>query len=358
LFESGHGCSFPDAATRGSHDTEGQRSYFTARPARVALPVVAPPHVRRDCPQRGQRRHDEDVQSPRYAALAIAGGQANEIIAQVGRLIKSGSGPFGAYDIARATLMGTSASSGTVRNYLGAHQNLRMPDGGPIFDGFLLTSTNGNTPLPMVDVPMIQMPTQTEVHTWAQAGIAYRRPDSDAPSNRFRLFEVAGMPHNNARDLPFFFTDPCTLPVTDFPAGSFTALGLNYLIEWIAHGTPPPHAPYIEVDQDPSNDGSYLRLDEFGNARGGIRNVWVDVPIATYGVFGVGKTPAQDRLCLLIGTEVPLPADTLSRLYFNRGQYASRVNRRLMELVREGWFLPEYADQVRDDLKQTEIPHP
>jgi hypothetical protein len=39
----------------------------------------------------------------RYAALAIAGGQANEIIAQVGRLIKSGSGPFGAYDIARAT---------------------------------------------------------------------------------------------------------------------------------------------------------------------------------------------------------------------------------------------------------------
>ena len=88
---------------------------------------------------------------------------------------------------------------------------------------------------------------------------------------------------------------------------------------------------YIEVDQDPTNDGSYLRLDEFGNARGGIRNVWVDVPIATYGVFGVGKTPAQDRLCLLIGTEVPLPADTLSELYRNRGQYVSRINRRLME---------------------------
>jgi hypothetical protein len=44
------------------------------------------------------------------------------------------------------TLMGTSASSGTVRNYLPAHAR-RLANVGPIFDGFLLTSTNGNEPL-------------------------------------------------------------------------------------------------------------------------------------------------------------------------------------------------------------------
>ena len=130
----------------------------------------------------------------------------------------------------RTTLMGTSASSGTVRTYLAAHPNLRMPDEKPIFDGFLLTSTNGNTPLPVVDVPMIQMPTQTEVVTWAEQGIAYRRPDSDDANNRFRLYEVAAMPHNNSRDSPGFRNDPCTLPVTDFPAGAFTALALNHLV--------------------------------------------------------------------------------------------------------------------------------
>jgi hypothetical protein len=292
----------------------------------------------------------------RYATLSVSAGQANEIIAQVGRLIKSGAEPFAWYDVERATLMGTSASSGTVRSYLAAHPVLRMPDDGPIFDGFLLTSTNGNTPLPIVDVPMIQMPTQTEVVTWAEAGIAYRRPDSDDPANRFRLYEVAGMPHNNARDIPFSLTDPCTLPVTDFPAGAFTALGLNHLIDWIAHGVTPPRAPYIAVDQDPSNDGSHLSLDEFGNARGGIRNVWVDVPIATYGVFGVGKTVATDRLCLLIGTEVPLPAETLSELYRNKRHYARRVARRLDQLIRRGWFLPEYADVVLGDVADTEIP--
>jgi hypothetical protein len=292
----------------------------------------------------------------RYASLNIAMGQTNEVIAQAGRLIKSKTGPFGSYDVRRATLMGTSASSGTVRTYLAAHPTLRMPDEKPIFDGFLLTSTNGNTPLPIVDVPMIQMPTQTEVVTWAEQGIAYRRPDSDDPGNRFRLYEVAGMPHNNSRDSPAFQSDPCTLPVTDFPAGAFTALALNHLIAWIANGTTPPRAPYIAVDQDVKGDGSHLALDEQGNAKGGIRNVWVDVPVATHGVMGKGKTTATDRLCLLAGTEVPLAEARLRQLYRGKDDYVIRVERRLKELIAEGWFLSEYADMVRADAKTAAIP--
>ena len=62
----------------------------------------------------------------RYAALGITMGQTNEIIAQVGLLMKSGTGPFAAYRVQRITLMGTSASSGTVRNYLADHAALRM----------------------------------------------------------------------------------------------------------------------------------------------------------------------------------------------------------------------------------------
>jgi len=144
----------------------------------------------------------------RYQTLQIAPGQSNEILAQVGLLLKSRGGVLAPYDVRRVTLMGTSASSGTVRNYLPAHAEWRMANGGPIYDGFLLTSTNGNTPLPIVDVPMIQMPTQTEVHTHAEAGIKYRRPDSDEPGNRFRLYEVAGMPHNNSREMRSFLGDP------------------------------------------------------------------------------------------------------------------------------------------------------
>jgi hypothetical protein len=292
----------------------------------------------------------------RYGALSIANGQANEIIAQVGRLVKAKAGPFAAYDVKRITLMGTSASSNTVRTYLAAHADQRMPDGKPIYDGFLLTSTLGNTPLPTVDVPMIQMPTQTEVVTYATQGNKYRRPDSDEQGNRFRLYEVAGMPHNNARDRPEFQTDPCTLPVTDFNAGAFTALGLQHLIAWIADGKAPPHAAPIEVDGSTDGDNSPLTLDAYGNARGGVRNVWVDVPVATYGVMGKGKAQAQDRLCQLAGTEVPLPDATLRKLYRNKGDYESQVAQRLNELVRDGWFLQEYVDATKADARATAIP--
>jgi hypothetical protein len=200
------------------------------------------------------------------------------------------------------------------------------------------------------------MPTQTEVVTWAEQGIGYRRPDSDDPGNRFRLYEVAGMPHNNSRDNPGFQNDPCTLPVTDFPAGAFTALALNHLIEWIANGKTPPRAPPIAVDRDPANDGSHLALDAHGNATGGIRNVWVDVPIATYGVFGKGKTQQQDRLCQLGGTKVLLADDELRKLYRGSSDYASRVDQRLTQLIAEGWFLPEYADTVRADARAVRVP--
>ena len=298
----------------------------------------------------------KNFNAERYASLAIAQGQTNGVLAQVGALIKSHTGPFGQYKVRYATLMGTSASSATVRTYLGEHPNSRLANGGPIFDGFLLTSTLGNTPLPMVDVPIVQMPTQTEVVTWAEMGNGYRRPDSDEPGNRFRLYEVAGMPHNNSRDNPGFANDPCTLPVTDFPAGAFTAMGLSHLVDWIAKGKTPPHAPPIAVDKDAANDGSLLALDEHGNAKGGVRNVWVDVPIATYGVMGKGKTTARDRLCQLGGTEVPLSDAALKKLYSSKDDYARRVEQRMKQLIAEGWFLPEYADMVRGDVKAATIP--
>jgi hypothetical protein len=84
--------------------------------------------------------------------------------------------------------------------------------------------------------------------------------------------------------------------VTDFPAGAFTALGLNYLVDWIANGKTPPPA------------------------------------------------------------KVPLPANTLKKLYPRRDQYVAAVERRLEELLAQGWFLPEYADMVRRDAQQAQLP--
>jgi hypothetical protein len=52
-----------------------------------------------------------------------------------------------------------------------------------------------------------------------------------------------------------------------------------------------------------------------------------------------------------------LPPDTLVKLYKNSDGYQKRVNARLKELVKNGWFLPEYVDDIRRDAKEVHVGH-
>jgi hypothetical protein len=289
----------------------------------------------------------------RYAAINIPeAGQANEIIAQVGALLKSNSPASPLAGVRRMVLMGTSQSAGTLRRYLPAHATWRMPDGAPIFDGFLPTSTAGE-PIVKVDVPLIQIPTQTEVNRGAEDGSAYRRPDGDAPGDQFRLYEVAGMPHNDSRENPTYSPDPCKMTVTRFPVGAMMAMGLHHVIEWVDNGTVPPRANRVVVE-----DGA-IALDATGNARGGVRSTYLDVPVATYGVpNSADPKPGtrDDFYCRIAGYETPLASEQLSAFYADTATYRRIVREKLDELTTAGWFLPEYAAQVTGDADMVRIP--
>src|SRR5205814_5885952 len=108
----------------------------------------------------------------RYKGLALTGGQTNEILAQVGALIKQNpkDGPLEGLPVRKMTLMGTSQSAGTVTGYLPAHVVYRLADMQPIYDGFLPTSQGGANPLPKIDMPVILMPTMTEVNAASAQG--------------------------------------------------------------------------------------------------------------------------------------------------------------------------------------------
>jgi hypothetical protein len=287
----------------------------------------------------------------RYGSLRVADNQANEIIAQVGRLIKSNlnDGPMGAYAVRNIILSGTSDSSGATRTYMSSntmldHMDMELPGGGRIYDGFFVTSTLGGQIVPITDVPTIQMPSQSEVHAPNNSN-TYRRDDSDLPGNRFRLYEVAGMSHNDARENPAF--SDCTFPLSHFPHGALTFMGLQHLLDWAAHGTIPPRAERMAVDEDLTDDNTRVATDEFGNARGGVRSTYLDVPIFKFTIPNSGP-----GLCSQTGYPTPLPEDVLNRLYKNYGQYVSKVEHRLKELMDEGWFPREYAsDYVRHDLR-------
>jgi hypothetical protein len=298
----------------------------------------------------------------RYASMNIPSGQqTSEIIAQVGLLIKSNlsNGPLAPLSVRRLFMEGTSQASAVLRTYQSQkHFQSRMPDGSAIMDGYLATSTLGGLPMMIVDVPTVHMPTMTEVNSGAATGATFRRPDSDDPTNRYRLYEVAGMAHANSRETPTYVPNPCSLPVSDFPWGAMAAMGLNHLIEWVDHGVVPPHATPLEFDNDTANDGSRLALDRNGNVKGGVRNTYVDVPAAAYGVPNAGATPAAQFNCSIAGWRIAYDEDTLNHIYRNKGAYISAINRRLMDLVRDGWMLPEYADDVRADAQAIDITPP
>ena len=281
----------------------------------------------------------------RYGSLKVASDQTNEVLAQVAWLLKSNhpDSPLGAaYPVKGIIMGGTSDSSGATRSYMGAAHNtaFRTPSGGPIVDGYFVSATLGSAPVELTDVPTIQMPTQFELASTN----AYRRPDSDTPENRFRIFEVGGMSHNDARDQPATVFPGCGEPLSRFPYGAMTFMGLQWVVDWAVNGRTPPHADYIEVNAGPPRS---LALDAFGNVKGGVRTPHIDVPMYRYVTPNVGP-----GLCSQSGRQEIFSDEVLNDLYKNSGQYVSQFTTRLNELERAGFWPSEYSNlYARDDIK-------
>src|SRR5205823_2768975 len=80
---------------------------------------------------------------------------------------------------------------------------------------------------------------------------------------------------------PFTFSCSPNVGLSDFPVHYLVAGAMQNLDEWVRHGTSPPTAERIQVANGGTPTAATV-LDKFGNATGGVRNVYVDVPAATY----------------------------------------------------------------------------
>jgi hypothetical protein len=300
----------------------------------------------------------------RYQDLVVPNGATNEILAQVGALIKSNheDNPLLGLALRKMILAGSSASAAVAQNYLAnAHMAQRLADMKPIYDGFMPTSANGQ--IPAIDVPTILVPTMREAFT----GNGTTQPDND----KLRVYEFAGMAHIDSRVAGAYYPDPCKAPISRYPLGSEMAVALDKLFTWVDKGVAPPHADRYYVDFNPDNKpqvdrekGSQFALDEFGNVKGGIRNPYVDVPVKSFHVpdeaasprisnphytIAARRTGGADpdaQLCGLANFELPLSKDQLKKLYKNPQDYAKKVAQRYEELVKQGWALPQYRDMV------------
>jgi hypothetical protein len=298
----------------------------------------------------------------RYGSLKVENGQQNEIIAQVGALMRSAKSPLTG-PVRKMVMGGTSMSAGTLINYLPAHMVFRTPEMNRIFDGFMPTS-NGST-IREIDVPLIQMPTMHEVETNVT-----RRQDGDEPGKQYRLYEFAGIGHVDSRDNVRLLPNPCTKPLSTFLTQAYFSVTLHHLLRWVDEGIAPPRAPRILLDRDESNDGSTMALDSHGNPLGGIRSPYVDVPAAKYAPVNTAVDPVianpseyvrvnglqgAQIMCRLSAYQEPFSQAKLRELYGSKREYLRKFEARLRELEREGWSLPVYRDTILADVAKTEL---
>jgi hypothetical protein len=296
-----------------------------------------------------------ELNADRYRDLRVEDGQTNEILAQVGALLKSEQAPLRS-PARKTVLWGTSMTAATLINYLPDHRVYRTPDMGPIFDGFMPTSTG--TTVMETEVPLIQVPTMHEVENNVP-----RRQDSDEPGSQYRLYEFAGMGHLDSRDNVRLLPNPCDRPLSTYPLQAYMAVALHHMLRWVDEGIAPPRADRILIDRN-LDDGSMAALDEHGNPIGGVRSPYLDVPVARYVPVNVPANPPIESpsawvqanapmgaqiMCRLSSYQEPLSPPKLREIYGSRQSYLRQFEARLDELEREGWSLPVYRDMILAD---------
>lgn len=336
----------------------------------------------------------DEFDPQRYGELSIPEtGMGFDIVGGIAHAIRVGAVPglAGAFAPARIFLSGWSATASFCRAFLGDgfHDRHRNENGSPAFDGYLLGVSSGGAPRggypplsdgvrrPEVgderrtigghDVPVIELLSELESETHEPC----LRPDSDAPSDRYRLYQVAGTSHDsfgprrvltNAAQYRRRGLDVPPRRINEAPSdarGEVVAHAVFALLDRWAHtGEPPPSAPRFELaDQppdhhNPSGPARALHRDRFGNAIGGIRAPWVEVPVAAYhptstpapGLCRPSRwAPTSDpaHIAALIGSMTPLARDDLRELYHTREEYLKRYEQACRSLLADGFLLDE-----------------
>jgi hypothetical protein len=313
----------------------------------------------------------------RYADLSIpVNDLVWDMLRQLGAVVRRGGkqSPLHRLDVEHLYMGGYSQSGVDTATFAQAfHDRTRTADGAPIFDGYLPASHAATmTPLQSgsglivkfetgkmqpVRVPVFDFETQNDVQGWAaqvtptftytnRSGASVRRPDRNSATDKYRLFEIAGAPHSSS-------AQECDGPPSTFPNRFFVRAAAAQLFAWVEKGVVPRKAPRIEM----ATVGvvSVPKVDEYGNAVGGVRSPFVDVPLTHY---EVQSTPGV--FCVFAGKETPLPADVLVSRYHDAPSYLREFTKSLDATIDAGALLKrDRAEIVEAQTAKAEslLPH-
>ncbi|HEY3042818.1 MAG TPA: alpha/beta hydrolase domain-containing protein, partial [Vicinamibacterales bacterium] len=252
-----------------------------------------------------------------------------DAISQVGALLKSNvaSRPLAGYRV--AALYMTEGQSPDPMTYINAiHSHANLANGKSVYDGYLvkqpgnparinqcapaLDANDSRRTFKAINSPVIAVLAQGEL----VAALPWRRADSDAPGDRFRLYEIAGGSHiewaayvgmasfqeqtaggimpPGTPDWPIAGRCDPEIPLKAPPIMPYAFdAALANLEQWVRKGTPAPRAARIEL-KGPGTPQAGVVVDQAGNGVGGVRNPYVDVPAATFATTSPGPGTCRE----------------------------------------------------------------
>src|SRR5262249_27233577 len=148
---------------------------------------------------------------------------------------------------------------------------------------------------------------------------------------------------------------PGVISPENFPFSFVQNAAFENLLLWIDFGIAPPHGASIQVDT--TTTPAHIVRDAHGNALGGVRTPFVDVPIATFVPFDtVPPTTAFSGFCVLYGFNTPFDDATLATLYRNHGDFVSQFVHGTNEAVRDRFWLVSDAIQALQRAVHADVP--
>jgi hypothetical protein len=291
----------------------------------------------------------------RYASLSIptTPDAPNEVLAGVGALLhQRPKALLGDIKFKDAILGGWSQTAVVTRTFISSPQGRGTVDDKPLYDGYFpgqaAVGSSGGAQvqaIPDTKVPVVDLQGEREllVTVAVYGSLGYRRRDSST----YRLYEVAGMSHvNNEPDNPvaaFGKSVMCEWPPGAIPSAfsqtQMWDMAFDNLVKWTSKGTPPPRAPRIKLEPD----GKTVVRDANGNAVGGVRSVYVDVPTATITPTSLAPGGVLSNPCAYVGYQLDFGPDKLAQSYGSHNGYVRQVTKDVKRLVKEGWLLPQAA---------------
>lgn len=314
---------------------------------------------------------------PTPAALLGEEGLRYDLMSQVAALLKSTAGPLGASPA--RFVYGTTHTREFMTYANTIHKTARLADGTTPYDGFVIKTEyapvdrirtcvaapaegDSRRIVRNAGVPVMRVTAEGD----ALETLGVRREDSDAAGDAYRLWEVAGAPHMDrifyqhmpvladqvATGQPGYIANwpmayACTpdIDLLDFLVMRYTMnAAFAAMRGWVERGVPAPRAPWLQLAETAGADPVFA-TDAYGNALGGVRSVYLDVPIARYQVHSPGTA-----VCNNLGRREPFAWSMLETLYGTADAYAERVEAALESLVTSGWLTTEDSLRLRREL--------